>query len=229
LYPAKFLDLTIPEYLKLFRPLDSWLRQATGFQRTIHRQQLYGTSKQAGLGITDVVSQIQKYKARMLHRALDPLSPVRTSALAIIERCYRQTVRCSSSESLLYDIDIKSWLGSLIEQHSINNMYVTSQFIPGLYPIAEFAAPEYREYVAQTAALTDIETLRDLTYQPIDGAPRQLLDHPLNKYLLLSTLPSMKHYVSIGKLYFLTTIASVNFLEFTTPGFFGESGCVPHS
>jgi hypothetical protein len=201
LYPAKFLDLTIAEYLKLFRPLDAWLRQAIGVQRTIHRQQLYGTNKQAGLGITDVVLQIQKFKARMIHRALDPRSPVRNSALAIIERCYRQVVRCSSSEPLLYDIDIKSWIGSLLEQHSVNHMYVASQFIPGLYPIVEFAAPEYREYVAQTAALTDIETLRDITYLPIDGAPRQHLDHPLTKYLLLGELPSMTHYVSIGKLY----------------------------
>ena len=202
LYPAKFLDLTNAEYLKLFSPLDAWLRLATGFQRTIHRQQLYGTGKQAGMGITDIVLQIQKFKARMIHRALDPKSPVRNSGLAIIERCYRQAVRCSSSEPLSYDVDIKSWLGSLLEQHSISHMHVASQFTPGWYPIAEFAAPEHREYVAQTAALTDIETIRDLTYLPTEGAPRQLLDHPLTKYLLISELPPcMTHYVSIGKLY----------------------------
>ena len=65
--------------------LDAWLKLATGVQRTIHRQQLYGTIKQAGFSITDAVLQIQKFKARMIHRALDPRLSVRNSALVIIE------------------------------------------------------------------------------------------------------------------------------------------------
>jgi hypothetical protein len=96
LYPAKFLDLTIPEYQALFAPLDAFLRRANNLQRTIHRQQLYGSRNDACLSITDVVAQVQKLKVNMLHRALKPCSPVRNSAIAIIERCYRQSVRYSS-------------------------------------------------------------------------------------------------------------------------------------
>ena len=114
IYPAKFLNITLSEYVTLFQPLDKILRETTQVMSTIHRNQLYMRSSEAGLNLMDIVMQIQKLKQRMIKRAFLTSSPNQNATKAILERCYRQSVLNSSYQPLTYSEHIKSWTGSLI-------------------------------------------------------------------------------------------------------------------
>jgi len=140
----------------------------------------------------------------MLNRAMLPGSPVRYSALAIIERCHRQVVSSSDHQPLIFDISIKSWLASMIEMQSSVGTHVTKQLKhddPNP-PIALLALPDRANYVKYITADSDIESFRDITFKPHLRAPIRILEHPVLPHLAIGNIPAeIPHLTTIGRIY----------------------------
>jgi hypothetical protein len=192
LYKLQYSSETLSELREMCSPSHSFLRRSMQLIKTHPEDLLYASAKEAGLGLPNIVDQIQWRKLGILQRVVQRQMPSQKAGNALLEREFsREAVPTSDQQATLSQCPRSgSWLSSLREFLHKDGVYLQFNNLQGAeQDDAERSLLNYAQgdgaALAEELARRDIFNLRDISAPcDLEQQVRTIRDTSVTHYLV---------------------------------------------